>query len=823
MAKKIIKAQMKQRQDTKANWAAANPVLLDGELGMVSDDRNLYKVGDGRTAWNDLPFRGFDGTLAQELGTSPNAAISQKAVTEKLTELSEAVGQYEKNDEYIRVYADAAGVFLFGIKKDGSIEWAKGIPTPVKKYVEERISEIEGTISDLASETNAALSELSDEVNALLGIVKEIGQYEENAEYIRAYYDAAGTFLFGIKKDGSIEWMKGIPTPVKQYIEEEVMPSFDDIAKEIRDVYSAINEIEAPKAERNDDGYLEMTLDADNKVVSFRDKSGELVERVGIKTKRLTFSDDGFSEFVKDLKAEGFGGGKSDLSDESHIAIPHPTSLVKVNITAPQFPTSKVDEIEGYLEFADRNGNYFKKRIEALAFQGSTSLAAPKKNLKFDFSDCTMKVGNWVTQDSFHLKSNYYDVFRGKSNLAYDLWRKIIEYNRPNSFRTPYINASEYSWYEGVNNVGNDFNEARLTPAGFPVELYFNGEYIGIYTWNIKKDRANYAMDKKNANHIHIDPSSIGTLIAGESIIWENFEIRNPKSLITMSGAEYDGDAPLELIDSSSSAYNSSNSDHKRSAQVKASIIAFKDACADVIAKKDKTTFEKYFDKDWFVDFNIWGNVVLDGDSLARNTQYLYWGGKWYPAPYDCDQIYGNNWRGNYICRKDWMRVVDESVLGRYAGIYDTFLDLYASDIEQRYKELRDADVISSNSIIAQISQYVDLIGKDAYEREFELWNETPSYREPNDNPQWHYEGDYYEGTPTEWNNSSSYKVGDYVSMFIEGKTYYWKCVQNNTGVRPYYDKYGANPLVGGCFDSLTRTEKWLNVRFEFLDNHFNR
>lgn len=92
MAKKIIKAQMKQRQDTKANWAAANPVLLDGELGMVSDDRNLYKVGDGRTAWNDLPFRGFDGTLAQELGTSPNAAISQKAVTEKLTELSSNIG-----------------------------------------------------------------------------------------------------------------------------------------------------------------------------------------------------------------------------------------------------------------------------------------------------------------------------------------------------------------------------------------------------------------------------------------------------------------------------------------------------------------------------------------------------------------------------------------------------------------------------------------------------------------------------------------------------------------------------------------------------------
>ena len=87
MAKKSIKAQMKQRRDTKANWAATNPVLLDGELGIVSDDPNLYKVGDGATAWNSLPFRGFDGTLAQELGTSENAVISQKVVSEKLTEL----------------------------------------------------------------------------------------------------------------------------------------------------------------------------------------------------------------------------------------------------------------------------------------------------------------------------------------------------------------------------------------------------------------------------------------------------------------------------------------------------------------------------------------------------------------------------------------------------------------------------------------------------------------------------------------------------------------------------------------------------------------
>ena len=90
MAKKIIKAQMKQRTDTKANWASSNPVLLKGELGLVDDDPNLYKVGDGATAWNALPFRGFNGTVVNETGTSETVVMSQKAVTEELTKL---VGQ----------------------------------------------------------------------------------------------------------------------------------------------------------------------------------------------------------------------------------------------------------------------------------------------------------------------------------------------------------------------------------------------------------------------------------------------------------------------------------------------------------------------------------------------------------------------------------------------------------------------------------------------------------------------------------------------------------------------------------------------------------
>lgn len=61
MAKKVIHARVQQRHDTRAAWESSNPVLLAGELGFVTDDHSLYKLGDGITPWNSLPYRGATG------------------------------------------------------------------------------------------------------------------------------------------------------------------------------------------------------------------------------------------------------------------------------------------------------------------------------------------------------------------------------------------------------------------------------------------------------------------------------------------------------------------------------------------------------------------------------------------------------------------------------------------------------------------------------------------------------------------------------------------------------------------------------------------
>lgn len=41
--------------NTAANWTSLNPILLKGEIAFESDS-SRFKIGDGITAWNDLPY-----------------------------------------------------------------------------------------------------------------------------------------------------------------------------------------------------------------------------------------------------------------------------------------------------------------------------------------------------------------------------------------------------------------------------------------------------------------------------------------------------------------------------------------------------------------------------------------------------------------------------------------------------------------------------------------------------------------------------------------------------------------------------------------------
>ena len=45
------------KRGTAARWVELNPILAAGEPGFEYDTKRL-KIGDGNTAWNDLPYIG---------------------------------------------------------------------------------------------------------------------------------------------------------------------------------------------------------------------------------------------------------------------------------------------------------------------------------------------------------------------------------------------------------------------------------------------------------------------------------------------------------------------------------------------------------------------------------------------------------------------------------------------------------------------------------------------------------------------------------------------------------------------------------------------
>lgn len=47
--------QIQLRRGTASAWTAANTVLAAGEIGIETDTKK-FKIGDGTTAWNSLPY-----------------------------------------------------------------------------------------------------------------------------------------------------------------------------------------------------------------------------------------------------------------------------------------------------------------------------------------------------------------------------------------------------------------------------------------------------------------------------------------------------------------------------------------------------------------------------------------------------------------------------------------------------------------------------------------------------------------------------------------------------------------------------------------------
>lgn len=232
MADKILNTRLRLKYDTLANWSAANPVLLEGEVGVVSvnvgehgsvDNKAngyvirpaiLFKVGDkDGTAFNDLPWasamaadvHAWAKKASLEYADLPEELKNEVDALQTLTagELKFGETTYTSLKEYVdaKTAGIATDAALGDLQNKVAALEAALTNYATTEYVNGKVSEINGAISTLTGRVSAIEAdylkaadkvELQNAINAIeeyddtevRGLIAEV-QAKAEAAYVK--------------------------------------------------------------------------------------------------------------------------------------------------------------------------------------------------------------------------------------------------------------------------------------------------------------------------------------------------------------------------------------------------------------------------------------------------------------------------------------------------------------------------------------------------------------------------------------------------------------------------------------------------------------
>lgn len=409
------------------------------------------------------------------------------------------------SDEFIYAIVDLYGTMLWGIRKDGTVYQPKGIPEETKKALSalngfEIVETSEYLLAIGDSDGNLVFAidrNGASHVNAIKGVCT-VEQFESQ-DFILAFTDSADNLLFGVRKDGTFETSKFSLPP--------------EVQKQISKASAGFTTID-----EGDGEFIYKVTDKEGLILFAVRWDGTIYAPKGIpeeqkkENRRLNRR---IEELEKGLA--NFSGGTGDWSEQTRLHLPRPLVPARVEITG-QIPTSKYTSVPAVLKYNDMMGNSFTKPI-LWNVQGNISANFDKKNFAIDLLNSPdeddsfeVKFGNWVPQDSFHLKAYISDLWKIRSLGVYRHAEEISQ-SRPYFNRRPWniIGKGAKQSVEdvldqgGIGKVTEDMETGALgRPDGFAVMLYINGTPWGLYTWNLKKHKDNYCITKNDNDGLQL-------------------------------------------------------------------------------------------------------------------------------------------------------------------------------------------------------------------------------------------------------------------------------------------------------------------------------
>lgn len=419
----------------------------------------------------------------------------------------------------------------------------------------------------------------------------------------------------------------------------------------------------------------------------------------------ITFSDgktvkvkNGSKGSKGDTGPQGPKGDKYTLTEEDKSEISamieiEDKSIPRVFLTGEEFSdmTTDKNEVNMEMDYCSRSKN-FHSYIK-IKYQGNTSLSFDKKNFTVKlFSDEARGTKqqhlfrDWKhSSNKYVLKANYIDHSHARNITGANLWNEIV------ARRNDYESLPE---------------ELRNSPKngaidGFPIKLYVNGTYQGVYTWNIGKDDWMWGMNEENTNHalLCVTHNTNGV-----------FKDRAYNFRALWSGV--DGEAfDIEVGTNSDALKNSVN------------------AMLSCVINNNGTAFKnsigQYLDVQSAIDYYILQYVICGLDGLGKNMLLgTYNGTKWYCGAYDMDAIFGLYYNGSkfvaptYKCPEDYQE--------KFNLLWERLEENYWAEIKTRYAELRKT-VLSVSNMFTRIERFMDSIGLDLYAEDLTIFSGIPN------------------------------------------------------------------------------------------------
>lgn len=311
-------------------------------------------------------------------------------------------------------------------------------------------------------------------------------------------------------------------------------------------------------------------------------------------------------------------------------------------------------------------------------WQGTSSVGYPKKNYTVNFDIPFEAAEGWGIQKKYCLKANYIDFSHSRNIVSAKLWGDVVKSRATANER---LNAL-------ANGGGVD---------GFPIIVYVNGAYQGIYTFNIPKDGWMFGMGSGSYEGIVCAEADWnGSLLKAEVLCDGN-------------------DFSIEYA-----------TDENNTAWIPESLNRLIRALNNSNGTDLDTTIAQYLDWDSAIDYLASSLLFNNFDGVAKNYLLATFDGvKWLFSAYDMDSTFGLWWTGReFMSASTHPSAVISSF--RQHKVFDMICNYKKEQFKARYKTLRDG-VLSEDAVATRFANFVTQIPKGLFDYEVEVWTGIPS------------------------------------------------------------------------------------------------